>query len=221
MVRLAVFDYDGTAISGQSGSLFSWYLFRNGYISVPTGLRLGWWGLRYVLHLPKRQEEAREVVFSAFAGRTPEEVRRVMRRFHDEVLDSRYRPAAMAEVQRCKEEGCLTMLVSATFSDIAQAAGDKLDVDVVLSTRMELGPDGRYTGSVAGPVVAGHGKTVAVVRWANEHIGPAKWMIEYAYGDHFTDEDLLAASEKPYAVSPSKSLERVAKRRKWEILDWK
>ena len=40
-------------------------------------------------------------------------------------------------------------------------------------------------------------------------------------GNHFTDEDLLAASEKPYAVSPSKSLERVAKRRKWEILDWK
>lgn len=216
-----MFDYDGTSINGQSGSLFSWYLFRNGYIGVPTGLRLGWWGLRYVLHLPKRQEEPREVIFSGFAGRTPEEVRHVMRRFHDQELLPRYRPAAMAEVRRCKEEGCVTLLVSATFSDIAEAAAQHLGVDAFIATRMEVGPNGRYTGAVAGPVVAGHGKTVAVATWANEHIGPGRWMIEYAYGDHFTDKDLLAASEKPYAVSPGKTLQREAKRRDWEILDWK
>ena len=221
LVRLAVFDFDGTSISGQSGSLFSRYLFARGYLSISQALRLGWWGARYMLHLPQRQEEAREVIFDALDERSPEEISALMRSFHDEVLLPRYRPAAMAEVRKCKDEGCVTLLVSATFLDIAREAADHLGVDGLVATDMQVDAQGRYTGQVAGPVIAGPEKTRAVERWADEHVGPGRWVIAYAYGDHHSDEDLLSASQKPYAVSPGKTLKHAAKRRDWEVLDWK
>ncbi len=99
-VQLAVFDYDGTCIDGQSGALFSLYLFRHNYLGVATGLRLGWWGARYKLHLPYRQDEAREVIFSALSHYSPAEIRQIMVDFHNEVLIKRYRKEAIAEVAR-------------------------------------------------------------------------------------------------------------------------
>ncbi|EUB31951.1 HAD family phosphatase [Olsenella uli] len=219
--RLAVFDFDGTTISGQSGSLFSRYLFARGYLSLSSALRLGWWGARYVLHLPYRQNESREIIFSALSERTPGEVRALMRGFHDAVLLRRYRPAAMDEVRHCRDEGCVTLLVSATFRDIAQAAAQYLGVDGLVATDMERSADGGYTGEVEGEVVAGPAKTRAVVRWADEHLGKGNWVIAYAYGDHHSDKDLLGAADKPFAVSPGASLKHTSKKRNWEILDWK
>ena len=60
--KIAVFDFDGTVISGQSGLLFSAYLLRRHLSSIARTLKLVWWGARYKLHLPQRQEEARELV---------------------------------------------------------------------------------------------------------------------------------------------------------------
>ena len=69
--KVAVFDFDGTSIDGQSGSLFTRYLFSHGMMSPARLARLAWWGIRYKLHLPFRQDEAREVVFGALRGRKP------------------------------------------------------------------------------------------------------------------------------------------------------
>ncbi|WP_077598528.1 HAD family hydrolase [Olsenella urininfantis] len=219
--RIAVFDYDGTAISGQSGALFSRYLLRHGYLNPIRALRLFWWGARYVLHLPYRQDEAREQVFGALNEHTPEEISRIMLDFHNSELLRRYRQDAIDEVRKRKEEGCVTLLVSATFQDIAEAAARRLGVDGLVATDMERDERGLYTGKVNGTVVAGPEKTLAVGRWADEHFGPDGWVIAYSYGDHHSDKDLLAASEKAYAVSPGKMLKSAAKRRHWEVLDWK
>ena len=112
--RLAVFDFDGTLISGQSGFLLFRYLLSRGFLTATQASRLSWWGIRYATHLPKRQEEPREIIFSALAGRTPEEVGRIMDDFYETVLKERYRALGKAEVERRRREGCVTLLVSAT-----------------------------------------------------------------------------------------------------------
>ena len=61
---VAVFDFDGTLINGQSGTLFTRYLRSNGMMSPGSLARLAWWGIRYKLHAPFKQEEARELVLS-------------------------------------------------------------------------------------------------------------------------------------------------------------
>lgn len=218
--RLAVFDFDGTCIDGQSGLYFAEYLFREGYLSTLSGLRLAWWGFRYEFHLPHRQEEAREVIFSGLDRYDHETVVRIMHDFHDKVLLKKYRPKAIEEIRQRQEEGCVTLLVSATFLGIGEAAFEHLGTDGLVATEMEKDSRGNFTGRVGGAVIAGKQKPLAVARWANEHIGKGAWHLAYAYGDHHSDIYLLDEAEVPVAVSPGKTLRQKAVRRGWTIVDW-
>ena len=218
--QVAVFDFDGTSIRGQSGSLFTRYLFFNGRMSVLRLLRLAWWGIRYKLHLPYRQDEARELVFGALRGVAAADVDRLLERFHDEVLGPRYRERALEEAARCRERGMVTLLVSATFEPIAAVAARRMGMDGFAATRMERDAHGSYTGRVEGPVVAGPEKCRAVARWCDEHLGPGTWELARAYADHHSDTALLEQADQAFAVCPGKTLKMSAHRHGWPVLDW-
>ena len=218
---VAVFDYDGTCISGQSGALIATWLLRGGYLSARTALGLSWWGLRYKWHLPYRHEEARELIFSDLGSRSHDDVRQIMEQFHDEVLLPRYRQNAMREIAYRKAEGCAVVLASATFKAIARKAAEHLGADGFVATEMERDEQGRYTGRVMGDVIEGEHKVELVRTWANEHLGEDAWYLAYAYGDHHTDIELLLAAEHPFAVSAGPTLRRRAKREGWPQLSWK
>ncbi|MBR1830098.1 MAG: haloacid dehalogenase-like hydrolase [Atopobiaceae bacterium] len=217
---LAVFDLDGTLIDGQSGSLISIYLLAHKVVSLPRAARLAWWGARYKLHLPQRQDEPREVILAALNQRTPEEIRQTMRGFHDEVMIERYRPKGVAEVRQRASEGCVTLLASATFRDVAERAAEHLGMDGFVATEMERDASGDYTGRVEGDVTEGKAKLDAVIRWANDRFGADGWYVKYAYGDHGSDAPLLSIARHPFAVEPSYLMKLIAKQRKWTILKW-
>ena len=219
--KVVVFDFDGTVISGQSGSLISLYLFRHGLMRARYAARLVWWGVRYTLHLPYRQGEARELVFDALDGFEADDVDQLMCDFYDEVIAPRYRMPAIAEIRRRKAEGCVVIFASATFDTISDRAAELLGVDGAVGTKMARDASGNYTGQVDGAVIAGAEKYPAVARWCDEHLGPGTWRLVGAYGDHHTDEDLLARADEPYAVSPDRTLRHYARRHGWAILDWK
>lgn len=218
--RIAVFDFDGTVISGQSGFLFSAYLLRRHLSSVSRTLKLMWWGARYKLHLPQRQEEARELVVGALTQYSIEFANAVMHDFHREVIEGMYRPQALEEVRRRQVEGCCVLLVSATFEPIAELAAKKLGVDAFLATKMQVGTDGHYTSKVDGPVIEGAQKLVSATEWCNQHYGEGNWELAYAYGDHYSDATLLSAAQTPCAVCPGPTLTRLANKRGWTILNW-
>lgn len=218
--KIAVFDFDGTVISGQSGLLFSAYLLRRHLSSVSRTLKLMWWGVRYKLHLPQRQEEARELVVGALTQYSIEFANAVMHDFHREVVEGMYRSQALEEVRRRQAEGCCVLLVSATFEPIAELAAKKLGVDAFLATKMQVGADGHYTSKVDGPVIEGAQKLVSATEWCNQHYGKGNWELAYAYGDHYSDATLLSAAQTPCAVCPGPTLTRLASKRGWTILNW-
>ena len=184
---VAVFDFAGTVMAGQSGALFTCYLFSCGLMSAGRALRLGWWGARYKLHMPYRQDEARELVFGALRGRPVAEVDALMRRFYADILAPRIRPQAVREVGRCHELGITCILVSATFDVIADAAARAIGMEGSVATRMVRDARGAYTSQVDGAVVAGAEKYRAAARWCDEHLGAGNWRLARAYADHHTD----------------------------------
>ena len=218
---VAVFDYDGTCVDGQSGSLISLWLKRKGYLSMRVTIGLAWWGIRYKFHLPFRQERSRELIFWALRDRTPQQIEQIMADFHQEVLVPRYRKRAIEEIALRKQEGCATVVVSATFEDIAREAARYLGADGFVATQMERDEKGNYTGRVLGDVIAGDAKVDAARAWANEALGEGAWNLAYAYGDHHSDIKLLSAAEHPTAVCPGPTLKRYAKEQGWPRANWK
>lgn len=218
--RLAVFDFDGTLIGAQSGTQFTKYLFFHGFIGPVNTAKVILWGARYVLHLPHDQDVVRGYLIDDLAHHTRDEVLELMQHCHDEVLTRYYRADALEQVRQCHEDGCVCLLVSATFWGIAKAACAYAGLDHFLATRMETDARGTFTGRVLGSVIEGAEKPRAIRAWADETYGPGHWTLEYAFGDHHSDEELLEAAERPFAVNPGQTLSRIAKRRGWPILEW-
>lgn len=217
---VAVFDYDGTCISGQSGSLISKWLLKRGDLSAHATVGLVWWGARYKFHLPYRQEHSRELIFHDLEDLSTSEIDALMVEFHNEVLVPLYRQRAADEIALRRAQGCATVIVSATFDPIAREAAMLLGADGYVATQMEQDALGNYTGNVSGNVVAGKAKVEAACAWADKTLGPNKWSLAFAYGDHHSDIELLSAARHPMAVSPGPTLRRAAHAQGWPIVDW-
>ena len=207
-------------MDGQSGVLLAKYLYKHGELSFGCLTNLFFWALSYKMRLPHRKKRSHELVLGAILDQTPEQIDEIMRSFHNEVMVPLYRDEARAAIEQAKSEGCVTLLVSATFLPIAEEAAKTFGIDGVIATEMEKDADGAYTGRVDDNVIAGEEKLKAATKWADEHLGPNSWVIAYAYGDHHSDRALLSAANQPFAVSPDRALKRTANRRGWPVLDW-
>lgn len=217
---IAAFDLDGTLLDGQSGTLILGYLARRRLVTPKTTLMSGWWGVRYKLHLPLRQNEVRERIFGDLGELPPEQVDQIMRDFHCEVMVPRYRREGLETLRRCGADGLHTVLISATFDQVAQEAARYLGCDAALATVMERDAEGHYTGEVAGEVTAGPEKAARIRAWADAAFGRDGWEVARAYGDHYSDLPMLELARECYAVNPGPTLRREAARRDWPVLSW-
>lgn len=219
--RIAAFDLDGTLINGQSGSLVLRYLFSHGLVTKGAFFKSAWWGFRYKFHLPHRQSEVREIIMDELKVHPATEVRSILQSFHDEIILPRYRADGLAELAACRDAGMHVVIVSATFDAIAQASCAYVGADKALATIMEVDERGYYTGRVKGEVTAGAEKLRRTNEYGDQRFGAGNWVLERAYGDHYTDAPLLEQARTCYAVDPSHTLKKEAARRGWTVLTWR
>lgn len=220
--RIAVFDFDGTLVSAQSGTEFAKFLFFHHYIGPWTVSRIIWWGLRYTLHLPHDQNAVRKIFIKGLSKRySKRQVKDMMREFHDERLVKRYRSAGFRQVQQMKDAGCICLLASATFDGVAEVATSYAGLDGFVATTLAEDANGYYTGDVVGEVAEGPAKLQAIQGWCDARFGPGNWIIEYAFGDHHSDREVLEMAVHPVAVNPGSVLKSSAKKRGWPIVEWR
>lgn len=223
---IAAFDLDGTLLRGQSGTLILKYLVRKRLVTPRTFFRCTWWGIRYKLHLyklhlPFRQNEVRETIFSDLRRFSAEEIHQIMEDFHNEVMTPRYKPAGLDELRRHIDAGEHVVLISATFDQVAQVAREHLGCEAALATRMERDGEGHFTGFVEGDTTEGPEKVRRIRLWADETFGEGGWELVHAFGDHHSDLPMLELALHPHAVDPGPTLRREAREREWEILEWR
>lgn len=218
--QIAVFDFDGTSIRGNSPVMLVRYLYNHGLLKSSEVLPIALWGLSYKMRLPNSEDWVRRKVFSAFEGWPKEQADDLMRRFYAEKVSHRFREGLDRAIKRHHDEGREVMVVSASFEPIILAAMEEHDYDVQFATRMKVDENGRYLREVDGAPVEGVEKLRLVRQYADDVYGPGNWELAYAYGDHHSDIPLLEAARVPLAVSPERALARAAQARGWTVLDW-
>lgn len=219
-VELAVFDFDGTSISGNSPVILVRRLVRQRMLKVSVVARIALWGAAYKLRLPQSESWVRGLVFRAYAGKPKKEVDARLRDFYDDAIARRFRPRADEAMRRHRAEGRVVLVVSATFEPIVERAREHHPFDFQVSTRMGVDADGNYTCRVEGEPVEGDEKPRAIARFADARFGAGNWTIAYAYGDHHSDRPMLSLAQHAVAVNPDRPLARTARREGWEIVDW-
>lgn len=218
---IAAFDFDGTCINVSSPTRLVSLLGKTFQLNPWKLFRVGLWALAYKLNFPHKDAFAvRERVFTAFKGRNAVKVNDFLCRFYHEKVAPHYRAAADAEMLAHLEAGHVVVVVSASFEPIIAAAMVDHPIEFSLSSRMKIDAQGNYTNVVEGLPVEGPDKMIVLREFADRYFGAGNWEIGWAYGDHYSDLEMLESAAHPCAVTPDSKLERVAKERGWDIFDW-
>ena len=128
----------------------------------------------------------------------------------EELWPARRQPL-LAELVEARSAGARVVIVSGTYIPVLDRFCARTGVEGV-GTPLAFDGD-VFTGRLAGPVNTGHWKVERLAR----RIGNAP--LRRAYGDSGADAALLAAAADPVAVTPDRTLRRVARERGWRILD--
>lgn len=218
--HIAAFDFDGTCIRGNSPVMLVRHLAFSGKLNFFVILRILWWAMRYKFHWPQNESSVRELVFTAFAGKPKQEVDAYLERFGLEKVAYRFRPEAHETMAEHIRAGHVVLLLSATFEPILHKIVPQHPIQYDISTRMRVDAEGNYMTKVEGLPVEGEEKLNALARFADAEFGEGKWVLDWAYCDHYSDYTLLSAAKHPFAANPTSTLTKIAKRENWPILEW-
>ncbi len=186
---VAAFDFDGTLSEGVSGLRF--------FHQLSGTPRYAWFWVR---HLPSLFLYGRRWCHEAsldrinrhiFTGRLAADVEAAADHFWRRALPRRLVPEAMARLQAPLARGDRCVIVSRGYEVYLKPWARSLGIADVITTRLEIGPDGRLTGRMPEPSCDGEHKPARLLRL----LGPRAGYELHAYGDGPGDFALLAAAD--------------------------
>ena len=192
---VAAFDFDGTLTTADT--LLSFIRFTHGRCRFLLGF------LRYapLLLLMKLRlypnGKAKEKVFSYFyKGTTHEQFAQWGRDFAD-IAATMLSSEMMKTLRWHQAEGHTVCVVTASIEEWVRPVCERLGVNTVLASRIEVSPDGLLTGRFLTPNCYGAQKVVRLLE-----VFPDRQTYQlYAYGDSRGDRELLAFADESSAPS--------------------
>lgn len=139
------------------------------------------------------RDRMKELACRALRGLDATALDELGRAFASEVATSWLRDDTTARLRRHRELGHRVILASASLDAYLGPLGEMLEVDGIVCTRLERGPDGRLTGRLVGANCRGAEKARRVREWL-EAAGLADAVL-WAYGDSPGDRPLLEAAD--------------------------
>jgi HAD superfamily hydrolase (TIGR01490 family) len=157
-----------------------------------------------------------ELLFRGYAGMTEDRLLELA----DEAFDSVIRPnlfkEALSLVDRAKKAGHRVVLVSGSPDFLLERLAKRVDADDVIGNRLEF-RDGKATGRIRRPLVAGPEKATLIKKHAREHGFDLDRCA--AYSDSMSDVPMLSVVGRPAVVNPDFRLRMLAKTHRWPVLD--
>ena len=217
-MTLAIFDLDDTLIDGNSPSLWTAHLADLGWLDresfIPREQEL----VALYAALQVSLEDYFAFSLQPLVGRTPAEVDYIAGPFVEEVIEPLIHSDAMRCVARHRAAGERILIISATPSFLVRAIAERLGIEDVLGTDLEL-QHGHYSGRISGIPTAREGKIQRLAQWLEAE---GETLVgAHFYSDSRNDLPLLCHVEHPHAVNPDPTLRAHAAQQGWEILDWR
>lgn len=157
-----------------------------------------------------------ELLFRGYAGMTEDRLYELA----DEAFSTVVRPGLYAEglslVKRAKQAGHRVVLISGSPDFLLERLARMVDADDVIGNRLEF-RDGKATGRVLRPLVAGPEKAKLIKDHARKHGFDLDACA--AYSDSMSDVPMLSVVGRPAAVNPDFRLKMLARTHRWPVLE--
>lgn len=212
----AVFDFDGTIISGYSATAFLKDQIARGEISPADLVQLTQAATRF--GLGSLGFSALMTVHAQYlAGRSESEYIANSERLFRRAIAKLIYPEARQLIEAHRAAGhSIAIISSATPYQVMPAAKD-LGIEDVYTTDLEV-VDGQFTGGVIKPTCFGVGKVDAAERFAEKRDSSLENC--FFYSDSTDDIELLEAASRPVVLNGSRELRVIARDKGWSIADF-
>jgi HAD superfamily hydrolase (TIGR01490 family) len=218
----AFFDLDGTLCTEHVWRAFNKYfaehrrrrLLTNAFLSTHLSL----WPL-HRLGLLSRERFFRLWIQNMpwlLVGLRPEAGQEIFHWVTDQALIPSLRPDVAEALRHHQAEGHLVVLVSGAFEDLLACIGERLGVQHVVGTRLELNR-GRYSGRAV-RACFGPDKVTLLTELLAKRGLEVDFGQSFSYGDGIFDVPVLELVGNPVAVYPDSQLWDYASRKGWRII---
>jgi len=192
--RLAMFDFDGTMIAGDSIADFVRFSFFRGKLSFARVLHVSLLTLLWKCGFAK-VERVKSMALRHLGGMGEGGAEALCRAFVADRLVPRVYPQALARMREHAAAGDTVMLVSASPLVYLRFLKEFLPADAILGTVT----DGAYRVLVN---VVREEKPRQIRAWLSENGLEADWAASFAYGDSANDLPMLRLAGNPRLVNP-------------------
>ncbi|KAA2264855.1 HAD-IB family hydrolase [Solihabitans fulvus] len=221
LTAAAFFDVDNTMMMGASIFHFARGLAARKYFSTSDLAGFAWQQVKFRIggrEDPASVRASREQALSFVAGRSVPEIVSLGEEIYDELMADRIWSGTRSLAQMHLDAGQRVWLVTATPVELAQIIARRLGLTGALGTVAES-VDGIYTGKLVGDLLHGRAKAHAVRALAAEEGLDLRRCT--AYSDSANDVPMLSVVGTAVAVNPDSGLRETARKRGWEIRDFR
>jgi HAD superfamily hydrolase (TIGR01490 family) len=216
-MKAALFDMDRTLVRKETASLYVRYQRDLGEAGWRDQLRVLWWVAQYTLGVIDAPTVAGRAMRS-FAGMKESALAEKCRDWFPRYVERHVADEGRRAVARHRERGDVIAIVTGASPYAARPLAERLGIEHLVTSELEVGPDGCFTGKIVDPLCYGAGKVARAERLASAlgfTLGEATF-----YSDSYTDLPLLERVAVPVAVNPDPRLARIARRRGWRLERW-
>lgn len=221
LTAAAFFDVDNTLVQGSSLVHFARGLAARNYFTYGDLARFGYAQAKFQLTGRENSDDVaagRTKALAFIEGRQTSELADVGEEIFDERIADKIWQGTRALAEMHLEAGQQVWLVTATPYELAATIARKLGLTGALGTVAES-VDGVFTGRLVGEILHGAGKAHAVRSLAiREGLNLRRCT---AYSDSINDVPMLSLVGTAVAINPDSALRDVARKRGWEIRDFR
>jgi HAD superfamily hydrolase (TIGR01490 family) len=213
----ALFDVDRTLVTVNTARLYVRWRMEHQKATLLDYLLVSRVLFQYALGT-LNAEQAAKVAFDTVRGQDEQALREECRGWYQRVVRPYISRDARAELERCRREGQVLAILSASTPYLTEPLAEELGTEHVLCNRLSVA-DGCFTGSWEPPLCYGIGKVERARTWAAQHgVDLARSTF---YTDSISDLPMLEAVGTPRVVNPDPRLWLTAARRRYPVASWR